>query len=86
LYHDFYKALPTSDLPGISDAAVAEDGGDNDNAADSFPDETSASTDELAASDIMSLSTSHDTSSRTTRSSGRIRARCNVDNASALKS
>jgi len=44
------------------------------------------STNELAASDIMSSRTSHNTSHRTTRSSGRIRARCNVDNAVSVTS
>jgi len=143
LYHDFYKALPTSDLPGIRDAAVLEDDDDNGIAADSFLDETSVilnlptgrnetqnqdalqlypsssappsnqapkdrrqtqkrgrhdaivmtshighqqnhSTNQLAVSDIISLSASHDTNHRTTRSSACIRARSNVDNAVSI--
>ena len=41
MYHDFYKALPTSDLPGISDAEVFEVDGDSGKAANNFSDETS---------------------------------------------
>ena len=41
LYHDFYRALPTSDLPGSGEAAVFADVGDSGRAADSVLDETS---------------------------------------------
>ena len=44
------------------------------------------STNELAVLDIISSSTSHDTNHRTTRSSTRIHARSNVDNAVSITS
>ena len=141
LYHNFYRDLPTSDLPGIRDAAMSEDNCDSGKAVDEtsvilnlstecnetqnqdvmqlYPSssaplskqapkdrrqtqkrgrddataitshtghEQNHTTNELAALDIMSSSTSNDTNHRTTRSSARIHARSKVDNAVSITS